>query len=205
MTHRMNKCLLACVAIPVCSLFATSAQAATAFARLDQISPNATSYIEVATAPDPAPIINFARFNPATTPVGEVTATVQFAGIGDPTAGDFTGFIAGNIALIDRGTLPFVDKIVNAEAAGATGVLIANTATSGNGAGVFQGGGDFSVTTVPAVMISFALGEEIKNSLATGAVEMHIATVPEPSSLMLGLLAMTGFGLFGRRRRQKNT
>ncbi len=41
-------------------------------------------------------------------------------------AADFAGFPDGNIALIQRGTCPFADKAVNAEAAGAAGVIIFN-------------------------------------------------------------------------------
>ncbi|MFL6151250.1 MAG: M28 family metallopeptidase [Ornithinibacter sp.] len=41
-------------------------------------------------------------------------------------ASDFAGFPAGNIALIQRGGCPFVDKAVNAAAAGAAGVIIFN-------------------------------------------------------------------------------
>ena len=39
---------------------------------------------------------------------------------------DFVGFPAGNIALMQRGTCPFADKVVNAQEAGATGAIIFN-------------------------------------------------------------------------------
>ena len=42
------------------------------------------------------------------------------------SAGDFTGFTAGNIALIQRGTCNFGMKVLNAQAAGASGVIIFN-------------------------------------------------------------------------------
>ena len=132
--------------------------------------------------------MDFARFNPATSPVGDVTATIQLVpGLGD--VGDFGTFIAGNIALIDRGAIPFTAKVANAEANGAVGVLIANTLPSGAG-GLFQGGGDFSTTTIPALMIRHGLGEDLKAQLDAGdTVVMRVAT-PEPSTL--GLLAITG-------------
>ena len=41
-------------------------------------------------------------------------------------AEDFNGFTAGNIALMQRGTCPFTDKIDNAVAAGATGIVMFN-------------------------------------------------------------------------------
>ena len=203
MTTKINKSLMACVAIPLCSLFATKAQAVTTMAFLDQTLPTVTSYAEVeSTTNDPAPAgEDFARFNPLTSPTGDVTSFIQLVP-GNGEAGDFGGFIAGNIALIDRGAIAFVDKVANAEAAGAVGVLIANTDPSGNGAGVFQGGGDFSGTTIPALMIRNGLGNDLKAQMLLGDVEMHINVVPEPSGSMLALVALTGFGLFGRRRRQ---
>jgi hypothetical protein len=202
MTTKINKSLIACVAIPLCSLFATNAQAVTTMAFLDQISPTVTSYVESdgVAVTDPAPVgQDFARFDILTSPAGDVTALIQLVpGNGD--VGDFGDFIAGNIALIDRGAISFVLKVANAEAAGAAGVLIANTTPSGAG-GLFQGGGDFSGTTIPALMIRNGLGVDLKSQLDLGPVEMRINVVPEPSGSMLALIAVTGFGLFGRRRR----
>ena len=168
---------------------------------LDQISPTVTAYVEsdgVAVA-DPAPIgQDFARFEILTSPTGNVTSFIQLVP-GNVEAADFGGFIAGNIALIDRGAIPFVTKVANAEAAGAVGVLIANTTPSGAG-GLFIGGGDYSGTTIPALMIRNGLGVDLKAQLDQGPVQMHMAVIPEPSGSMLVLVAMTGFGLFGRRR-----
>ena len=45
-------------------------------------------------------------------------------------AADFAGFPAGNVALIQRGTCTFIDKAVNAEAAGASAVIIFNEGNS---------------------------------------------------------------------------
>ena len=45
-------------------------------------------------------------------------------------AEDFADFAAGNIVLVERGTCPFGDKVENAVAAGAVGVLIFNEADS---------------------------------------------------------------------------
>ena len=66
---------------------------------------------------------------------GNLTAAVTPVdlqlGLGNTTtsgceAADFAGFPAGNIALVQRGTCPFADKAVNAQAAGAAGVIIFN-------------------------------------------------------------------------------
>jgi minor extracellular serine protease Vpr len=50
--------------------------------------------------------------------------------------GDFAGFEAGNVAVIQRGECTFASKYNNAVAAGASGVVIYN-----NGPGLFAGGG----------------------------------------------------------------
>ena len=68
---------------------------------------------------------------------GDVTAAVTHlaAPPGDATPGcepaDFAGFPAGNIALISRGGCTFAIKATNANAAGATGVVIYNNAAGG--------------------------------------------------------------------------
>jgi len=148
---------------------------------LRQISPNGATYVEVGgVRVDPAPPgMDFARFDPATSPVGDETATIQLVpGVGD--VGDFGTFIAGNIALIDRGAIRFDAKVANAEANGAVGVLIANTTPSGAG-GLFQGGGDFSGTTIPTLMIRYGLGVDLKAQLDAGdTVVMRVATLPLP-------------------------
>jgi minor extracellular serine protease Vpr len=51
-------------------------------------------------------------------------------------AGDYDGFTAGNVAVVQRGVCTFAIKYNNAVAAGATGIVIYN-----NGPGLFAGGG----------------------------------------------------------------
>ena len=67
--------------------------------------------------------------------------------------------INGNIALVDRGTCSFATKVANAEAAGATGVLIANN----NGGPSFSPGG--SGAGIPVLGISAADGAKLKANL----------------------------------------
>ncbi len=71
--------------------------------------------------------------------------------------------IAGNIALIDRGTCTFVIKALAAQAAGATAVLIANNTT-----GLQPPGGSDPSITIPVVGISQADGNTIKANLGSG-------------------------------------
>jgi Zn-dependent M28 family amino/carboxypeptidase len=85
---------------------------------------------------------------------------------------DFEGFTEGNIALIQRGTCTFALKVVNAEAAGASAVIIFNQGNTPERSGVLAGtlGGP---TDVPTLGISFALGSELAT---TSDLEMRVAT-----------------------------
>ncbi|MFT6500891.1 MAG: PKD repeat protein [Crocinitomicaceae bacterium] len=77
-----------------------------------------------------------------------------------------SGAISGKIVLIDRGNCSFVNKIVEAQNAGAIAVIIAN-----NVAGVpFQMGGTSNFITIPSIMISQADGNSIKAQLSGGTV-----------------------------------
>ena len=75
-------------------------------------------------------------------------------------ADDFSGFTAGNIALIQRGTCDFAVKAANAEAAGAVGVIIFNEGQEGRTDalnGTLGGPG----RTIPVVGTTFGLGDEL--------------------------------------------
>ena len=90
-------------------------------------------------------------------------------------AADFAGFTAGNIALIQRGTCTFAAKAANAEAAGASGVLIYNEGQEGRTDtlnGTLGGPG----SNIPVVGTSFAVGQELFNLLQNGEVRVHLAT-----------------------------
>ena len=69
--------------------------------------------------------------------------------------------INGNIAVIERGTCYFVDKVLNAQNAGAIGVLMINNVP---GAPITMGGTNASIT-IPAVMISKTDGAAILAAL----------------------------------------
>lgn len=93
--------------------------------------------------------------------VGEVVNGVAASGSGltDGCAA-ITPAVAGKIALVDRGTCGFVVKAANAQAAGATAVIIAN-----NAAGVISMAGADPTVTIPALMISQADGATIRANL----------------------------------------
>jgi Zn-dependent M28 family amino/carboxypeptidase len=84
-------------------------------------------------------------------------------------AADFAGFPAGNIALMQRGTCPFAQKVTNAQAAGAAGAIIFNSGTPGNegviagtlGETAQDGQAEPPDVTIPAVGISYAEGDRL--------------------------------------------
>ncbi len=75
------------------------------------------------------------------------------------------GQVSGKIALIDRGVCPFVQKVINAQNAGAIGVIIANNQSGGP---MSMGGSDPGNINIPVLSISQELGELIKTQLANG-------------------------------------
>jgi hypothetical protein len=72
-----------------------------------------------------------------------------------------TNDVTGAIALVNRGNCDFVVKAANAQAAGATGLIIANTL----GRGVFSPGGTDPTITIPTVGISEEDGATIMANL----------------------------------------
>ena len=102
-----------------------------------------------------------------------VTAQVVLANDGVPDFSTSNGCgplvnaaqIAGNVALIDRGTCTFVSKALNAQNAGAVGVIIADSL--GNPIALDLGGTEPAVT-IPAVGITMADANLIKAQLAGG-------------------------------------
>jgi subtilisin family serine protease len=84
------------------------------------------------------------------------TGTLVFCGLGQ--AGEFPAGVAGNIALIQRGTISFADKVTNAMNAGAAAVVIYN-----NAAGDFTGTLGAAGAWIPTVSVSDAVGAALKS------------------------------------------
>ena len=72
--------------------------------------------------------------------------------------------LAGNIALIDRGTCLFTEKVFNAQQAGAIACVICNNVTPGT----ITMGGSNSQVTIPAMMLSKSDCDKIKRALSNG-------------------------------------
>jgi len=75
---------------------------------------------------------------------------------------DFANFVAGRIALIQRGTCAFSDKVQNAEAAGASGVIIFNEGNPDR-TDVVNGTLAPVIATVPVAFTSFQIGLDLYN------------------------------------------
>ena len=101
---------------------------------------------------------------------GDVTARVQGVDLTLPPApqpsstsgceaADFAGFTPGNIALIQRGTCTFEEKVNNALNAGAVGVIVFNEGQPGR-TDAFGARMD-SAKTIPVLSVSFAVGNEL--------------------------------------------
>jgi uncharacterized repeat protein (TIGR01451 family) len=72
--------------------------------------------------------------------------------------------VAGKIALVDRGGCGFADKIANAQANGAIGVIIANNVAGNTPPGL--GGSLATPATIPTVSVTQTTGASIKARLA---------------------------------------
>jgi hypothetical protein len=79
--------------------------------------------------------------------------------------------INGNIAMIDRGTCSFTEKVKNAQNLGAIAVVVVNSDPIAPP--IVMGGTDNSIT-IPAVMITFDDGAAIKTELLTQAVNITL-------------------------------
>ena len=91
--------------------------------------------------------------------------------------------INGNIAVIERGTCYFVNKVKNAQNAGAIGVLMINNVP---GTPIIMGGTDSSIT-IPAVMISKSDGQAILDAL-NNATAISATITNNHTDISLGYL-----------------
>jgi minor extracellular serine protease Vpr len=118
-------------------------------------------------------------YTPATgAPPAPLSGTAPLARTGTSTAAADAcntlpaGSLSGKIALVRRGTCGFYDKAHNAQAAGATGVVIYN-----NAAGSITPNVTGAVAiTIPVVAISAVDGNALDGRLAAGAVDLTWTT-----------------------------
>ena len=100
-------------------------------------------------------------------PGGEVTGSLVASGIGRPE--ELAGGITGQVALIERGTLTFNDKVANAAAAGARGVVLYNSES-----GDFGGWALGSIGKIPALAVSRETGLRLLDQSRQGGVQVRM-------------------------------
>ncbi|MEU7143898.1 M28 family peptidase [Nocardia sp. NPDC046473] len=96
-------------------------------------------------------------------------------------ATDFTGFVPGHIALIQRGGCSYGVKVLNAQAAGAAAVIVFNEGNPGR-TGVVNGSlvdadGNRIVPKIPVAFTSFATGSDLLNQVNAGGSAVPTMTV----------------------------
>lgn len=143
---------------------------------MEQVSPTPTTYVPGGPADDDSPAVDFITFEFSGS--GDVTAPVVPTSDvvippGDPNAStsgcepeDYPAETAGAISLIQRGTCTFVQKLDYAKAAGAVGVILFNEGQPGRENALFRTAPTYY--GIPAVLSSFAVGEELYNAYVGG-------------------------------------
>jgi peptidase M28-like protein/PA domain-containing protein len=91
--------------------------------------------------------------------------------------GDFPASVAGHPVLIQRGGCNFSVKLANAQAAGATGVIIFNEGNSQPDRTGLLIGSLGSIPTIPVVFTTFAVGNELAQEIAGGTPPSPIVDI----------------------------
>jgi len=133
--------------------------------------------------------------NAALQPVGGIIIppTPTSSSTSGCTSADFNGFMSGRIALIQRGGCNFGVKILNAQAAGASGVIIFNegnpTRTDLLVGSVVDAAGNPFVPTIPVAFTTFAAGADllnqyqqaVQNRTALPVMNISISAIVDPN------------------------
>jgi hypothetical protein len=108
---------------------------------------------------------------------GNVVEALDPADVAGPTTFDAcspitnAAAVAGNIALVTRGTCGFIVKVKNAQNAGAIAVIVADSAPGSPPAGL---GGVDPTITISSVRVTLPDGNAIKAALASGTVNVTL-------------------------------
>ena len=102
------------------------------------------------------------------------------------TAADFAGFTAGKVALIQRGGCNFGVKVLNAQDAGAIGVVIFNEGNPGRtglqGINLVDANGVTFAGDIPVISVTFAVGQALYDDYQGGTpptVSMSVSAIAE--------------------------
>jgi Zn-dependent M28 family amino/carboxypeptidase len=88
-------------------------------------------------------------------------------------AADFAGFPAGHIALVQRGTCAFADKVANAQAAGASAVIIFNQGNTPDRSGLIIGTLAPFAAGIPVVGASYDDGVALAQAGSTASITVQ--------------------------------
>ncbi len=99
---------------------------------------------------------------------GPVVAAMDTSTTTFTACAEVTNDLSGAIALIDRGACSFVQKVLNAQAAGAIGVIVCNSNAAVPTQAIVMGGDDMGAVTIPSVMIPYQQCQEIRAELGNG-------------------------------------
>lgn len=105
---------------------------------------------------------------------GQVKLVDDGVGVGTDGCEAIQNNLNGKIALIDRGGCAFTTKVLNAQAAGAKGAIVANNQPGGPA----PMGGFSPFVTIPSVGISLDQGNDIK-----GAGKVNLKLILDPTKL----------------------
>lgn len=148
----------------------------TAPAELDRVSPDPMAFAE----PDDFDVMTFSGSGDTSANVQAVdtTATPSGTSTSGCEAADFAGFVAGRIALLQRGTCTFRQKALNAMAAGATAAIIFNRGTAGS-EGVIVGTLSSPGATIPVLGTTFAVGQALYSADSSVVGHVFTSTISE--------------------------
>lgn len=101
----------------------------------------------------------------ATGVTGALAVYTDGSGVTSDGCETATVALTGKIAIVDRGTCNFTVKVLNAQKAGAVGVIIANN----DGSAAFAPGGTDRKVKIPSGMVSLADGTTLKGRAGTSS------------------------------------
>ena len=135
--------------------------------------------------------------------VGVVRAASDGVGASpDDGCEPFTTNVVGTIALVNRGNCTGEQKAVNAQAAGALGLLIAHNLNGSPAPGLPNDQDIPDSVTIPVMSMSNAAGVELRAALATGPITatMHRRLGPEFDAALDALVVAHEFGHYLHHR-----
>ena len=142
---------------------------------------------------------SFGYVQASASPTAPTSGSLPLARTGTPTtandgcaAANFAGFPAGSAALVRRGTCGFIVKAANAQAAGASAVVLYNNAPGEVNPTV----AGTPAITIPVVMVTAASGVALDGLVAGGGASITWTDQAVVEALVTGGL-ISGFSSFG--------